>query len=278
MKKSVKIIIAVSVTVVLLASITAVGLLKGGKDNVNDTTASGTTPSFVTSSETESWFDWDQFASSLNLSNATGELGSLDPSALTSDPTATGPTVQGSSNVAPGTTVVYVYVTDTQKHVTDTTKRVTQPTTSPQMLDFSYTVDKDAGTVTLNRYTGSDSIAHVPDTASGYPVTAIANNCFASKNITSVYLGRNVETVGSGAFSNCKDLQVVYFMGSKVTTLGDTCFSNCTALKSITIPQCVTSIGSNAFAGCSKDLVIRCKEGSVAHDTAMKYDITYTLT
>jgi len=96
-----------------------------------------------------------------------------------------------------------------------------------------------------------------------------------NKQITQVYLGSGVTTIGSEAFSGCTKLTDIV-IPSTVTGIGhgvfagctsltsvalenvlisipntDNLFYNCTSLTSVTIPDSVTSIGKNAFAGCA---------------------------
>ncbi len=54
------------------------------------------------------------------------------------------------------------------------------------------------------------------------------------------------------AFWNCTSLTSVTFAeGSQLTSIGDNAFNGCSALTSITIPSNVTSIGERAFSDCS---------------------------
>ncbi|MDY5948979.1 MAG: leucine-rich repeat protein, partial [Oscillospiraceae bacterium] len=53
-------------------------------------------------------------------------------------------------------------------------------------------------------------------------------------------------------------------------------FAQCTSLQTVTIPESVTSIASDAFSGCGS-VTIRCKEGSAAHDFAVAESVNYSL-
>jgi hypothetical protein len=44
------------------------------------------------------------------------------------------------------------------------------------------------------------------------------------------------------------------------------------SLKKLKIPESVTVIGQQAFAGCSKDLTIVCKSGTIAETVALSYE------
>ena len=82
---------------------------------------------------------------------------------------------------------------------------------------------------------------------------------FIDMNIISDF--KNVKIIKAGAFQNCKNL-VNIKISDKVTTLEDPYYRNyydhkegvfdsCISLKSVTIPNSVTGIGSYAFRGCT---------------------------
>jgi hypothetical protein len=138
-----------------------------------------------------------------------------------------------------------------------------------------------------NNYSGLTT-ANIPSsvTYSGttYSVTSIGNDAFARcSGLTSVTIPNSVTSIGGNAFSGCSGLTSVT-IGNSVTSIGDFAFSSCSGLTSIavdsgntkydsrnncnaiietatntlisgckntTIPNSVTSIGDNAFRGCS---------------------------
>jgi hypothetical protein len=75
-----------------------------------------------------------------------------------------------------------------------------------------------------------------------------------------IHLPSTMTVIGDGALANTavKSITIPRY----VTTIGRSAFNNATKLESITIPASVTTIGENAFAGCTalKQVVI---EGSV---------------
>ena len=64
-----------------------------------------------------------------------------------------------------------------------------------------------------------------------------------------VYIGKNVTSIGTYAFSRCHSLASIAIPDS-VTSIEGYAFSNCYSLASITIPDSVTSIRGYAFINC----------------------------
>ena len=63
----------------------------------------------------------------------------------------------------------------------------------------------------------------------------------------------SVSDNGVGSYShtyNTKGRGYVYFMGC--TEIGDRAFLNCTVVREITVPNTISSVGHNAFSGCSE--------------------------
>ncbi|MEI6578470.1 MAG: leucine-rich repeat domain-containing protein, partial [Eubacteriales bacterium] len=115
---------------------------------------------------------------------------------------------------------------------------------------FKYSVLNSA--VTITGYTGAGGFVTIPDTLSGYPVTGIGNDAFATKpELTYVKVGRNVTNIGERAFQNCTGLTDVT-IENKVAAIGRLAFDSCINLTAVTIPESVTAIDPYAFRNCSK--------------------------
>ena len=131
----------------------------------------------------------------------------------------------------------------------------------------------------------------------GYNVTSIGSFAFyGCDNLTNITISNSVTSIGEGVFSGCKSLksinvdansikycskngilynidetEIVIFPQGKtdtnftipdsVTSLGNEAFSGCSNLKSITIPDSVTSWGNDVFSGCSNLTSITIPDG-----------------
>ncbi len=115
-------------------------------------------------------------------------------------------------------------------------------------------------------------------------VTSIGDNAFVNcKKLTAIHIPASVTSIGTNPFSSCEALETitvdenntVYNSGSNsnaiiettghklitgckntvipttVTSIGNDAFAGCTGLTGITIPDSVNSIGSSAFADCT---------------------------
>lgn len=295
MKKSTKIIAAIAVTFVLIASIATVSIFKTDDSQVVPTTTLPTisTTLFPTQPlETVSAFDWEAYLNSQELSSET-ELSTEDPTATTV------PVVPTSPNII----ISYVYPSDYVPQTIPTKPVETEPSTTSnrvEMVDYQYKVDKENEEVTLTKYIGSDMSPSIPETVAGFNVTTIGSACFKNQKITSVYIPKTVTNINTAAFNNCQSLKSVYFLGTNyvdigesvfencvslsnvslsanTTAIGANAFANCTSLKKLKIPESVTVIGQQAFAGCSKDLTIVCKSGTIAETVALGYEFKIEL-
>ena len=93
----------------------------------------------------------------------------------------------------------------------------------------------------------------IPDNIDGDPVVAIANSAFYQKsNFTSLYIGKNVKSIGEGAFREATDMTTLTFAaGGQLTTINTNAFRKCTALTAVVIPKTVTTMGTSIFEDCT---------------------------
>ena len=112
----------------------------------------------------------------------------------------------------------------------------------------------------------------MPDTTLAYGIPTEAFR--GKKSLMALRLPETLQSIGSGAFSDCTSLSDSIFMpkglkriadeafagcvclpyigfNDSLTYIGDEAFSNCSSLASLQLPQSLEYIGYNAFNGCS---------------------------
>jgi hypothetical protein len=148
-----------------------------------------------------------------------------------------------------------------------------------------FAIKPDGNGVIITKYKGREESVTIPAIIDGKPVTGIGERAFSGNNrLTSITLPSGITSIGKDAFSNCKNLVSVSISAS-VTSIVAGAFSGCSTLGSIgvspasrqykdidgvlftkdgktlliypiggktayTIPEGVTAIGRDAFAGC----------------------------
>ncbi len=256
MNKYTKIIIALCVALLIVASVLVVSLVQGDVFKKEETTKPAyslqatTAPS--TTAETESWVDLDQMASELATATDT-----TDPSDTTSE-TNTDTTIPSDPVIL--TTIVYVYT----EYVTTepTTEKLTSSFDDNGMQEYKYVINKESNSVTITKYLGDSSTVWIPEEIGGYTVTDIGDKCFQKQSLKVVCIPETVRSIGNNAFQDCKNLTSVNFLGaSPGVTVGNNAFQNCPKLKNINLPEAKT-IGNFAFDGCTSLEKIELKPGT----------------
>ena len=142
--------------------------------------------------------------------------------------------------------------------------------------DFTYKLNDD-GSAIITRYSGSAAALTIPSSLDGHTVKQIDSYAFEKNttltsvsipetvtelkysafkdctSLTAVTIPSGLTKAGSlsnGVFTGCSALTTVQF-GSGLTSIPDALFEG-TGLKTITLPESVTSIGPWAFANCAK--------------------------
>lgn len=113
-------------------------------------------------------------------------------------------------------------------------------------------------------FTSPDDYALViPDEIDGAPVVAIANQAFYRKtNFTFLHIGKNVKTIGEGAFREATSLKILTFASDgQLTTISTNAFRYCTSLEAVVIPKTVTMMGTSIFEDCSSMTSAAFEEG-----------------
>jgi hypothetical protein len=122
-------------------------------------------------------------------------------------------------------------------------------------------------------YNGVDKEVYIPATYQGKPVTSIVSNAFfGNKNITSVIIGNNVETINDFAFQECSNLKKV-IIGNNVKIIGRNAFFWC-GLKEIVFGTSDILIQVGAFSNCPIDEIIIPKNVYMIENYAFAFCIT----
>ena len=83
-------------------------------------------------------------------------------------------------------------------------------------------------------------------------MTTIGNNLLSGQdNMHTLVIGDGVKTIGDDAFNGDRygEPELSVTMGANVESIGARAFQSCFALKSITLPAKLKTIGNNAFNG-----------------------------
>lgn len=91
----------------------------------------------------------------------------------------------------------------------------------------------------ITSFTFGEEVEHIP-----------ANLCYYLFGITAIDIPNSVQSIGNGAFNNCRGLVSVN-IPQGITTIEEAVFVSCRSLTTITIPSSVTNIKKSAFADCA---------------------------
>ena len=130
-----------------------------------------------------------------------------------------------------------------------------------------YTYTTNSGTITITKYTGSDSVVIIPSQITGLPVISLGDSAFASNtSLTSVTIPDGVTSLGGAVFSGCTSLTNVVIPNG-VTNLGERVFENCASLAGIKLPASLSSLGATPFVGCASLTAITVDAANVVYSS-----------
>lgn len=87
-------------------------------------------------------------------------------------------------------------------------------------------------------------------------VSSIWAEAFVGSSIESIKIPKNVRIIYESAFENTKIRSIEFEKGSVLESIKENAFKGCRDLKSIVIPETVTSMGESVFYGWGKDQTI----------------------
>lgn len=103
-----------------------------------------------------------------------------------------------------------------------------------QNTDYEYEQNKDGG-ITILKYIGGDTVADVPETIDGFPVTEIAAYGFSGlAELEEIHFPRTLRRIGRYAFYQCGSLQKFVFF-SLIKDVGAGAFTGCRRIKELEI-------------------------------------------
>ncbi len=117
--------------------------------------------------------------------------------------------------------------------------------------DYVYVFSSKHNGIEIKQYTGSDEVVEIPDVIAGVKVTDIGYMSFAKNEyVKKIVIPDGVEYIGEGAFYKCTNLERID-LPDGITSIEDGTFCM-SGIKSITLPNNLTTIHSAAFADCDR--------------------------
>lgn len=117
------------------------------------------------------------------------------------------------------------------------------------LSDYTYSDNQD-GTITITKYSGTETVVTIPSTIDGKTVTSIGKAAFYQRSlITSIEIPNTVKTLEEGAFADCVSLSNIT-IGNSVTKIEAYVFQK-NKFSEIRIPASVNSIDASAFFNCN---------------------------
>lgn len=138
---------------------------------------------------------------------------------------------------------------ETEDEPEETTQTVPEPDEYFSIDGMSFRLNDDKKSYTLSNGPYGVTEVVIPETCNGLPVTAIADEAFYNRPLTSITIPDTVVSIGAKAFGSCRELSSFTFPDA-LKNIGKNAFYCCDSLTGIVLPDGVESIGESAFYEC----------------------------
>lgn len=97
------------------------------------------------------------------------------------------------------------------------------------------------------------------------------------EDIYTIKIGDGIKHIGDNSFNGLSNLTKVEFPTTSLTSIGSNAFAGCTSLETISVPESVNEFGTQVFSGC-EELTSTCKHIIIKADLEkLEEDGTYTI-
>jgi len=127
------------------------------------------------------------------------------------------------------------------------------------LAGYDYENKKFIGTELF--YTSTDGAIVTPYSVENLGANIVSNTYENGQGI--MKFDATIIQIGAKAFNECATLKSI-IIPDGVTSVGSSAFRNCTSLTSVTIPDSIISIGGSAFYGCSSLTSVAIPDGIIS--------------
>ncbi|HEX3799217.1 MAG TPA: leucine-rich repeat protein [Verrucomicrobiae bacterium] len=118
-------------------------------------------------------------------------------------------------------------------------------TLTVNVIPFAFTTNN--GGIVITGYTGTNTLATIPSTINGLPVSSIESNAFVGGQFSQMLLPTSIVSIGEHAFQNCSYLTSI-ILPHDLTNLGSGTFQSCYMLTNVVLPNGLQTIADSAFS------------------------------
>lgn len=129
--------------------------------------------------------------------------------------------------------------------------------------DLSFTLFNNNTEYRVSALNKQLTIADIPETYNGLPVTEISDNGFLNcAKLRLVRIPKSVTRVGTNAFINCKELVRVIGMPN-IENIGNNAFAMCPKLDKLILPNSINTLGSTILRNNPNEVYVRMSEPEI---------------